>query len=166
MQKSYCYTPGVSVGVGVSVRMQNVRANVKVLEFKSFCIFSCILTLLIIPIKPLTSNAYDRRASGDWHLWLTFSPKSLDCFWKTLVKFKYSRSKFQVLLFLCPHLEIAGDTLLWPSVTCITDSVPTEYMYLHHAWALAIEIWCINILRKHSNLVPIKNFQQSYVSWA
>ena len=31
----YCYTPGVSVGVC----MQNVRANVKVLEFQSFCIF-------------------------------------------------------------------------------------------------------------------------------
>ena len=29
--------PGVRVGV--RVRMQNVRANVKVLEFKSFCIF-------------------------------------------------------------------------------------------------------------------------------
>ena len=71
MQKSYCYTPGVSVGVGVSVRvgvrvhMQNVRANVKVLKFHSFCIFSCILSLLIILIKPLTSKAYDRRASGD-----------------------------------------------------------------------------------------------------
>ena len=61
MQKSYCYTPGVSVGV----RMQNVRANVRVLEFKSFCIFSCILTLLIILIKALTTKAYDRGASGD-----------------------------------------------------------------------------------------------------
>ena len=45
--------------------MQNVRANVKVLELKSFCIFSCILSLLIILIKPLTTKAYDRRASGD-----------------------------------------------------------------------------------------------------
>ena len=36
-----------------------------VLEFKYFCIFSCILTLLIILIKPLTTKAYDRRASGD-----------------------------------------------------------------------------------------------------
>ena len=71
MQKSYCYTPGVRVSVGVHVgvsvrvRMQNVRANVKVLEFKSFCIFSFILSLLIILIKPLTTKAYDRRASGD-----------------------------------------------------------------------------------------------------
>ena len=39
VQKSYCYTPGVGVRVGVGVHMQNVRANVKVLEFKSFCIF-------------------------------------------------------------------------------------------------------------------------------
>ena len=61
MQNSYCYTPGVGVGV----RMQNVRANVKVLELKSFCIFSCILSLLIILIKPLTTKAYDRRTSGD-----------------------------------------------------------------------------------------------------
>ena len=59
MQKSYCYTPSVGVGARVGVRMQNVRANVKVLEFKSFCIFSFIL------IKPLTTKAYDRRASGD-----------------------------------------------------------------------------------------------------
>ena len=46
--------------------MQNVRVNVKVLEFKSFWIFSCILNLLIILIKPLTTKAYDRRASGDY----------------------------------------------------------------------------------------------------
>ena len=35
-------------------------------NFYSFCIFSCILTLLIILIKPLTTKAYDRRASGDF----------------------------------------------------------------------------------------------------
>ena len=35
--KLYCYTPGVSVGVGV--HMENVRANVWVLESQSFCIF-------------------------------------------------------------------------------------------------------------------------------
>ena len=45
--------------------MQNVRANVKVIEFQSLCIFFCILTLLIILIEPLKSKAYDRRASGD-----------------------------------------------------------------------------------------------------
>ena len=45
--------------------MLNVRANVKVLEFKSFCIFSCILSLLIILKNSLTTKAYDRRASGD-----------------------------------------------------------------------------------------------------
>ena len=50
--------------------MQNVRANVKVMEFQSLCIFSCILTLLIILIKPPTTKAHNRRASGDWHLWL------------------------------------------------------------------------------------------------
>ena len=44
--------------------MQNDRANVKVLKFLIFCIFSCILTLLIILIKPLRSKAYDRCASG------------------------------------------------------------------------------------------------------
>ena len=44
VQKSYYYTPGVHGGVrvGVSVHIQNVRANVKVLEFQSFCISSCI----------------------------------------------------------------------------------------------------------------------------
>ena len=47
----------VRVHVSVGVRMQNVRANVKVLEFKSFCIFSCILSFLIILIKPLTTKA-------------------------------------------------------------------------------------------------------------
>ena len=63
MQKSYCYTP--RVGVSVRVHMQNVRANVKVMEFQSLLIFSCILTLLIVQIKPFTTKAYDRRASGD-----------------------------------------------------------------------------------------------------
>ena len=46
-------------------RPKNVRVNVKVMEFQSLCIFSCILTLLIILIKPLTTKAHDRRASGD-----------------------------------------------------------------------------------------------------
>ena len=77
----YCYTPGasfcVNVGVRVGVCMQNVRANVKVLEFKSFCVFSCILSLLFILIKPLTTKAYDRRASGDCGTsGLTSSPNS------------------------------------------------------------------------------------------
>ena len=61
--------PGVSVRVGVfvgvGVRMQNVRANVKVMKFQSLCISSCILILLIILIKPYTTKAHDRRASGD-----------------------------------------------------------------------------------------------------
>ena len=46
--------------------IQNVRANVKVLEFQSFCIFACILGLFIILIKSLTTKAYDRYASGDF----------------------------------------------------------------------------------------------------
>ena len=50
---------------GVRVRMQNVRANVKFMKFQSLCIFSCILTLIIILIKPRTTKAHDRRASGD-----------------------------------------------------------------------------------------------------
>ena len=54
VQKSYCYTHGVSVSVGV--RMQNVRANVKVMKFQSLCIFSCILTLLIKLINPHTKK--------------------------------------------------------------------------------------------------------------
>ena len=35
VQKSFCYTLGVSVGIGVSVgvHIQNVRADVKVFEF-------------------------------------------------------------------------------------------------------------------------------------
>ena len=52
MQKSYCYTTGASVGI----RKQNVRANVKVMEFQSLRIFSCILVLLIILIKPLATK--------------------------------------------------------------------------------------------------------------
>ena len=35
------------------------------MKFQSLCIFSCILTLLIILIKPRTTKAQDRRASGD-----------------------------------------------------------------------------------------------------
>ena len=65
VQKSFCYTPGLRIRVRVSVHVQNVRANVKVMEFQSLCIFSCILTFLIILIKPLTIKPHDRRASGD-----------------------------------------------------------------------------------------------------
>ena len=56
-------------------RPQNVRANVKVMEFQSLCIFCYIITLYIILIKPLTTKAHDRRASGDCgtsgvlHIW-------------------------------------------------------------------------------------------------
>ena len=41
--RSATSTPGVGAGVriGVRVLIQNVRANVKVLEFQSFCIFCC-----------------------------------------------------------------------------------------------------------------------------
>ena len=49
----------------VCVHMENVRANAKVLEFQSFCIFSFILTLFIILIKPFTTKDYERCASGD-----------------------------------------------------------------------------------------------------
>ena len=61
VQKSYCYTPSVRIYVS----MQNVRANVKVLEFRSFCILSCILTLFIILIKPLTIKAYGSHTASD-----------------------------------------------------------------------------------------------------
>ena len=54
VQKSYCYTPGVRVC------MQNVRANVTVMKFKSLCIFSCILTN-----KAPYKKAHNRSASGD-----------------------------------------------------------------------------------------------------
>ena len=64
MQKSYCYTVGVRVRVDVSVHVQMLGRMLKSWNF-SLCIFSCILTLLIILIKPLTTKAHDRRASGD-----------------------------------------------------------------------------------------------------
>ena len=73
MQKSYdSHTPGICVGV----HMQNVSANVRVLQIQSFCIFSCILTLLIMLIKPLRTKTYDRCASGDCGTsGLYFSPR-------------------------------------------------------------------------------------------
>ena len=58
------YPRCVSVRVRVSVHMQNVRAKVKVLEFKNL-FYSCILTSFIILIRPLTTKTYDRCASGD-----------------------------------------------------------------------------------------------------
>ena len=54
-----------SIFCNVSFSGQYIRENVKVLEFHSFCIFSCFLTLFIILIKPFTTKAYDRCASGD-----------------------------------------------------------------------------------------------------
>ena len=44
VQKPYCYTPGICVGV----YMENVRANVKVLKF-----------------QPLFTKAYDSLTSSD-----------------------------------------------------------------------------------------------------
>ena len=41
--------------------MQNVRANVKVLKLKSFCIF-----LVYHTNKAIETKAYDRRASRDF----------------------------------------------------------------------------------------------------
>ena len=112
VQKSYCYTPGVrvrvrvGVSVGVRVRMQNVRANVKVMEFKSLCIFSCILAMFIILIKPLTTKAHDRRASGDCGTSGFFSTQSdsititwipLCLFVSLSVEKKYENYNFQTL---------------------------------------------------------------------
>ena len=51
-------TPALYTRVRVGIHMQNVRANVKVMEFESPCIFSCILTLLIILIEPFTTKAH------------------------------------------------------------------------------------------------------------
>ena len=67
MLKSYCYTPGVGV------RMQNVRENVKVMKFQSLCIFTCILTLLIIQNKAAYNNS-SQQACIRWllHLWFWY----------------------------------------------------------------------------------------------
>ena len=83
-EKSYCYTR-------VGVRMQNVRANIKVIKFQSLCIFSCILTLLIILIKPLTTKTHDKRASGDC------GTSGIHRYWLMRGKYLYIlRSKFKV----------------------------------------------------------------------
>ena len=128
MQKSYCYTPGVrvsvrvgvSVGVSVGVRMQNVRANVKVLEFKSFCIFSCILTLLIILIKPLTTKAYDRRASGDCGTSGSIykysrSTQVWDYYERLHLALKYSRVAVPFIIPTCPNTLLFLITQSFPS---------------------------------------------------
>ena len=55
----------LSPGVSVHICILNVRANVEVLEFQSFCIFSCILILFMILIKLLTTKANGGPAFGD-----------------------------------------------------------------------------------------------------
>ena len=68
MQKSYCYTPGVGLRVGVSVRVgvhKMLGQMLKSWNFSLYVFFSCTLSLLIILIKPLSTKTYDRCASGD-----------------------------------------------------------------------------------------------------
>ena len=72
MPKSYRYTPGigVSVSIRVGIHIQNVRANVKVYEFQSFCISSCILAMFILLIKSLTTKAHPQACTlWLWHHW-------------------------------------------------------------------------------------------------
>ena len=70
MQKSYCYTPGVSVRVGV--HMQNVRANVKVLEFKFLYIFFLHFNFAYHTNKaPYNESLRQARIRWLWHLWYT-----------------------------------------------------------------------------------------------
>ena len=52
-------------GVDVDVHMQNVRSNVKVLERQCLSVFLLHLTLLTLLIKPFSTKAYGRHASGD-----------------------------------------------------------------------------------------------------
>ena len=122
MQKSYCYTPGVSIGV----RMQNVRANVKlkVLEFKTFCIFSCILSLLIILIKPLTAKSYDGgRIQWQWQLLQRLWTKRCDLQYLPLSSSTSDGNAIRI--FQCDVIPLS---LLWlvgresPNLTC-ADSV-------------------------------------------
>ena len=59
VQKSYCYTPASASASACKMLGQNW--NVKVMKFQSLCIFSCILILLIILVKPqqkLTTGAH------------------------------------------------------------------------------------------------------------
>ena len=62
MQKNYCYT---LESASASASACKMLGQMLVMKFQSLCIFSCILTLLIILIKPLTTKAHDRHASGD-----------------------------------------------------------------------------------------------------
>ena len=57
-----------------------------VLEFKSFCIFSCILSLLIILIKPLTTKSLRQaRIRWLWHLWFPSTLQPLNEIWRNFI---------------------------------------------------------------------------------
>ena len=104
MQKSYCYTPGVSVRFGVS--MQNIRANVKVMEFQSlYSFFFCILTRT--NKAPYSKSLRQARIRLLWHLWLNNSHATiLDWFLISLIPKLYFYDKTQITVFsFAPILE-------------------------------------------------------------
>ena len=84
MQKCYCYTPGVGVCVGVNNGVHKMLGQM----LKSICISSFILTLLIILMKPLSTQAFDRRASGDCGT-SGYGPALIDCWHIVFVLFVF-----------------------------------------------------------------------------
>ena len=57
VQKSFCYAGRISnnICIGTHACKLNVSAKENFLEFQPVCIFSCILTLFIMLIKPPTT---------------------------------------------------------------------------------------------------------------
>ena len=116
----------------------------KVLEFKSFCIFSCILIMLIILIKPLTTKAYDRRASGD-------------CGTSGISQFLYARLQTgRIMVWWCP----SGSPSVRPSVRLsvrpsdspsVRVSVrPFSALFSYMLWHIELKFctWlCFNVLQ-------------------
>ena len=100
--------PGVSIRVGIRVHIQNVRVNVKVLEYQSLWLFLLLVSFAYHTNKaPYNKSLRQARIRWLWHLWFSLGNSFLIF--------------LDIAFFL--HLEKASGTLL-RELDCYRENFP------------------------------------------
>ena len=98
VQKSYCYT----VGVGVHIHLQNVRANVKNLGISVFLYFLLLLKFTYHTDKaPYNKSLRQARIRWLWHLWV--------------LGHRSQRLQWPIVIMRCPASVVCCPSVCRPS---------------------------------------------------
>ena len=157
MQKSYCYTPGVGVRVGV--RMQNVRANVKVLEFKSFCIFFLHFKFAYHTNKaPYNKSLRQARIRWLWHLWYFYEIPYWQIWLHKLLKLLYLLSEICIISVIMKFNECLQQLqkMYVRQLTSTTDKPGWYWSFLIYRFCL-LWLYFHKFILKNSNSLRFKH---------